>query len=591
LKMPMQFSQNFHQLLWGSQTDGSSQEAQTQNELYKSQNETSWQNDSQLSQSLLGNSNCGTKSEIPLNHTIETACLNSNKREQTGTLSQMPLASSNSSAFFSRFKTDDRTSSTKYTIPNWGRGVRGANNAGNTNYSLPQTYGQANSSLQNSIQTKRMEAQQRDVKEYLMSLINSIEQLKKAFVLGQVESSGHMEQFFTNLLNAKFEENNKILSDNIDHKFNNHNESIKKYIALEYCESMKNLSDKTDLLKKYSVDESEKTQQLQQAVNETMNLLGQMQSQVSCFYEVLETLREDKIQKTMGHNDLAIKSNAQFNALRLEINKMKSEVETLLDGQMVIREDLADNKEKSSSSFRDICKFLSKIVGNNENEKMKVSMIRCREELHRSACRNQAAEISTRLDSQFNNSNVSIVESKKVPVCLSVSNSKHLNGSYRLWDVASKNADTRHLNSSFKPQGGSSSILPMIHTSTPKLVGVVKPTVSISASRQKADETKKSELFTKPYNLPITANRNDGKSKRALLKKQRFIPDRPYLTRTDFENQNVIQHKAGNYENMRYKLRSTGKSFHEHSTNVKNNHQHGMKEIEHKSDDSDDMFS
>jgi len=292
-----------------------------------------------------------------------------------------------------------------------------------------------------------------------------------------------------------------------------------------------------------------------------------------------------------GHNDLAIKSNSQFNALRLEINKMKSEVETLLDGQMVIREDLADNKEKSSTSFRDICKFLSKIVGNNENEKMKVSMIRSREDHHRSACRKQAAEISTRLDSQFDNSNVSIVESKKAPVCFSVSKSKDLNGSYRLWDVASKNADSRHLNSSFKPQGGSTSILPTIHTSTPKIVGVVKPTVSISASRQKADETKKSDLFTRPYNQPITTNRNDGKSKRAILKKQRFIPDRPFLTRTDFENQNVIPNKVENHENMRYKLRSTAKNSYEHSKNVKNNYKHGMQEIEHESNDSDDMFS
>merc|ERR1712156_153472 len=96
-----------------------------------------------------------------------------------------------------------------------------------------------------------------------------------------------------------------------------------------------------------------------------------MQNQVSCFFEVLETLREEKIQNSMGQNDLNIKNNAQFNALRLDIGKMKSEVEALLDGQMVIREDLADNKEKSSMSFKDIRDFFSKILGSIRKNKLK----------------------------------------------------------------------------------------------------------------------------------------------------------------------------------------------------------------------------
>merc|ERR1719414_1349964 len=276
---------------------------------------------------------------------------------------------------------------------------------------------------------------------------------------------------------------------------------------------MKILSDKTDLLKKYCKDESEKTQQLHQAVSETMNMLGQMQNQVSCFFEVLETLREEKIQNSM------IRSRREIDGLR------------------------------------------------------------------------DAAEISTRLDSQFNNTKESIPGNRKDSVCYSISNSKNLNRSYKLWEVASINAPNKIQNSSLKPQGGSNSILPSIHTSTPKIVGVVKPIISITTSKQDVNETRKSSVFSKPFAVPTS-------NKRALLKKQRFLRDRSINYHNDeIMNQNVKQNEAGTSKNdMRYMLRSTA-NLHKHLK--KNNENENCKvklvsnnqDNEPKSDDSDDMFS
>jgi len=291
----------------------------------------------------------------------------------------------------------------------------------------------------------------------------------------------------------------------------------------------------------------------------------------------------------MGQNDLNIKNNAQFNALRLDIGKMKSEVEALLDGQMVIREDLADNKEKSSMSFKDIRDFFSKILGSNSQEQIKTSMIRSRREIDGLR---DAAEISTRLDSQFNNTKESIPGNRKDSVCYSISNSKNLNRSYKLWEVASVNAPNKIQNSSLKPQGGSNSILPSIHTSTPKIVGVVKPIISISNSKQDVNETRKSSVFNKPFAVPTS-------NKRAMLKKQRFLRDRSINYHNDeVINQNVKRNEAGTSKNdTRYMLRSTANNLHKHLK--KNNESENCKvklvsnnqDNEPKSDDSDDMFS
>jgi hypothetical protein len=174
------------------------------------------------------------------------------------------------------------------------------------------------------------------------------------------------------------------------------------------------INDKTDLLEKYSVGETGRSKQLLQAVSETMTLLSQVHNQVSCMFNELESLREDKVQNLIDHNDMALKSNAQQNALRLEINKvLRNEVERLMDGQTVIREDMADINQRSIMSFRDIQQNLSRIIANLANERLTKSSVpnSHKETFHGfDAQFKNPAEISTRLDSKiFNGSKQQVV--------------------------------------------------------------------------------------------------------------------------------------------------------------------------------------
>lgn len=588
--MPLQFSQNFHKMMWGSQTDGS-QEQQSPTDLCRSQNDT-WQNDSQLSQSLLG---AGTQNKIELfaNRTMEpyninTSTLNGTKQETvyTGaTLSQMPLASSqNGSSLLSRLKpcSEEKANpvsaaGSKYTIPMWARGVRAGGTQGNMSNTQTHQFGQSNSNLQQSIQAKRMEAQQRDVKDYLMSLISSIDQLKKGFILGQGEAVDHTERFIMSTLAEKFSENHKVFKECLEDKFATFVDDVKKHVVSEYDEVIAKLKDRNELLEKFSLAEKGKSQQLQQAVSETMNLLGQVHNQVSCIFGMLETLRDDKLENDMNHNDLAVKTSAHQNALRVEMSKIRNEVDRLIEGQMVIREDMADINEKSLNSFQKVQNNLKNIMGNITCER------RTNIQPHISSKRNflvmdnehkDPAEISTRLDPTFFNSSNERLRKQHSYKALNYSESKNFNKSYRLWDLAAGdklsnkiNVDQRDI-SLFRRPGSSVSFLPNIHTSTPKIVSVGRTNVS---NRSTVTETRETDKVFQPNPKDDVASlHNNRPNKRADLKRQRNIPTKSAVT----QNSKKVVSKcppsldqdrhSKNKDNLPYRLRSTAKSSQKH---------------------------
>lgn len=533
--MPFELSQEFHKAMWGSQQD-----SQDSGYLYpQSQNET-WQNDSKLSQSLLGNGPATSKADMFPNRTIDA--VNGNKQEPvyTGpTMSQMmPLAPvSNKSNILAKFKAnqDEMQSSSmpagaKYTIPMWTRGMRGGN-LPTGNLPLQQTqhqmFGPKNSSLQDSIQAKRMEAQQRDVKEYLTSLIGSISQMKQAFILGQQEAVSHVEQFVTSTLVEKLLEKNTSIQNCIEQKLNRLGEELKLHVVAEYGGVISKVNDKQEFLEKYCVNEMGKTQQLQKAISDTLSLLTQVHEQVSCVGSMLESAKDDKSQNILITDEIRIKSDAQNHALRLEINKCRSKVDQLIDVQEVIREDMADNNQRSTTSFKEVQLNLGKILGNVAGPKSYIdsnSKVKNRSRNYAMNIRNEdQAEISTYLESRIINasrenrngrndngklSNDSVLSSKP----------NNLSRSYTLWDLAAKpNLQNAQNISPIQSQGKSTQQLPSLRTSTPKIDGGVNPNSSRKA-QQKEQQTKRATA-----NVDQVQPNNIRPNKRAELKKQRLL--------------------------------------------------------------------
>merc|ERR1712066_1128250 len=62
----------------------------------------------------------------------------------------------------------------------------------------------------------------------------------------------------------------------------------------------------------------------------------------------------------MENKDMMMESNIQANSIKSGLYKLINELERLVEGQTVIREDIADNKQQTSLSFKQIQDNLNK---------------------------------------------------------------------------------------------------------------------------------------------------------------------------------------------------------------------------------------
>ena len=64
----------------------------------------------------------------------------------------------------------------------------------------------------------------------------------------------------------------------------------------------------------------------------------------------------------MENKEMMTKSHSEVNSFKSELYKLRNELERLIEGQTVIREDIADNKQQLSLSFKQIQRNLNKDV-------------------------------------------------------------------------------------------------------------------------------------------------------------------------------------------------------------------------------------
>jgi hypothetical protein len=411
-----------------------------------------------------------------------------------------------------------------------------------------------------------MEAQQRDVREYLLSVAGSIEQIKRTFAMGQAEVVEHIEKFFTSTLEEKLSEKISSINENIEGKFASLGHGMKEHFISNFQGMVGKVNDQHELFEKYSKVEKGRTKQMDDVVSQILNLLEQVHDQVSCILEIVESGQESNAQYNMENKGMMSKSNFEVNSFKSELYKLRSELERLIEGQTVIREDIADNKQHLSLSFKQIQRNLNKDVESQARlitnsictscKGLKESMIESHIQVekkdrgHSSSIKGQIKDSGLQQglrQSDTKGKNEEEISTFLEPPPLNAS----LNKSYVLWDLAARNGmptknDMRYKSKDFlQPStqvpspiaGTSQALLQPLHMSTPKAVGIVVP--NVSRIEHGYEDAKDESSAT----LQITNNRSN---KRAQMKKQRLVSEKLYVMKEGMQRRT-----RGNVPNRR----------------------------------------